>query len=271
MIALRYQYFVSLLLLAIIFLACEEQTSLELDIADEQLLVVDAIITNQKINQQVKLTLSLSDINANPDPVSNAEVIVEGAGQIYHFIEEIDMPGTYKSERQFAAALNVEYHLEINWDGSIYKASNQMIEVIPFVPLTFKKIKGDSLAIGQVAELFVPNEQAMYEIDIDWTHIVDSVDSKAKLFFYTFNSIDVSELLRPVREEIVFPKNSIVIEKKFSLNPEFASFYRALLLETDWQGGVFDEASSSLPTNITNGGIGFFGVSAVLIDTIIAQ
>ena len=42
-------------------------------------------------------------------------------------------------------------------------------------------------------------------------------------------------------------------------------------METEWQGGVYDENSASLPTNISNGGLGFFGVSAVLSDTLLAE
>ena len=46
---------------------------------------------------------------------------------------------------------------------------------------------------------------------------------------------------------------------------------RALLMEAEWQGGVLDEASGSLPTNISSGGLGFFAVCAVLSDTLVAQ
>ena len=50
-----------------------------------------------------------------------------------------------------------------------------------------------------------------------------------------------------------------------------ANYFRSMLMEIEWQGGIFDETPSSLPTNISNGGLGFFGVSAVLSDTLIAQ
>ena len=51
----------------------------------------------------------------------------------------------------------------------------------------------------------------------------------------------------------------------------FAAYLRALLMETEWQGGAFDEASANLPTNITNGGLGYFAVCGVLADTLVAE
>ena len=139
--------------------------------------------------------------------------------------------------------------------------------------MTFKPYGGtDSLVVvDEVAPLYAPDEQAVYEINIDWSHLTSEEPNHAKLFFYTFSTVDVNELFKPPQENVPFPKGSIVIETKYSLNDEFAAFYRALAMETEWQGGVYDENSSSLPTNISNGAHGFFGVSAVLSDTLVAE
>jgi hypothetical protein len=146
-----------------------------------------------------------------------------------------------------------------------------MIPVYPFNRMTFNPYGNDSLTVGNVAPIYSPNEQAMYEINIDWSHLTDVQPNHAKLFYYTFSTVDVNQLFRPEKETVPFPKGSFVIEKKHSLNDDFAAFYRALAMEANWQGGVFDENSSSLPTNLSNGAVGFFGVSMVLSDTLIAQ
>jgi hypothetical protein len=199
-------------------------------------------------------------------------VVGDNGQNSLNFFEDQNEAGKYLSEQPFAAQLNQTYHLEIQWNGQTYHAENEMVPVYPFNKMTFNAYgQKDSLTIGEVAPFYSPNEQAMYEINIDWSHLTNSDSSSAKLFFYTFNTIDASELFRPEKETIVFPKGSIVIEKKHSLNDDFAAFYRALAMETDWQGGVYDENSASLPTNISNGAVGFFGVSAVLVDTLIAE
>ena len=148
-----------------------------------------------------------------------------------------------------------------------------MIAVQPLNQLTFNAYGNtDSLTLGEVAPLYSPYEQAMYEINIDWSHLSAVEPNRAKLFFYTFSTVDIPELFPPEKETVVFPKGSIVIEKKHSLNDDFAAFYRALALETDWHWqGFYDENSASLPTNLNNGALGFFGVAAVLSDTLVAE
>ncbi|MBK7335157.1 MAG: DUF4249 family protein [Saprospirales bacterium] len=252
--------------------SCEEPTDWQFQPLENGALVVEAIITNELKNQEILLSLSYDDLNGQPAPATGAELRVAGGGETYLFQEVPGQPGRYLSEEAFAAKLVINYTLDIQWNGGNYLATNRMVPVYPMKRLDFLPYGAtDSLVIGEVAPIYLPYEQAMYEIDIDWTHLVNSDSARAKMFFYTFRTLDVNELFRPPRETVVFPKGSIVIERKHSLNPDFAAFQRALAMETEWQGGVFDEASSSLPTNISNGGHGFFGVCAVISDTLIAE
>jgi uncharacterized protein DUF4249 len=265
------RYFSGILFLCLLS-SCEEQTDWDFHPLENGALAVEAIVTDEFKKHEIWLSLSYNDLKSSPLPATGAEVHLIGGGEFRNFIEDANTPGKYVSEEAFSAQLNIFYTLEIEWNGATYHAQNKMVQVIPFVKMTFKTMGGtDSLSIGEVAPMFSPHEQAMYEIDIDWTHLANADSARAKLFFYTFNSLDVNELFRPPKETVVFPKGSIVIEKKYSLNPEFAAYLRALLMETEWQGGVFDEASASLPANISNGGLGFFGVCAVLTDTLIAE
>ena len=129
----------------------------------------------------------------------------------------------------------------------------------------------DSFSIKEVGPLYSLDEQAMYQVDIDWNHIIPSDTSRARQFFYTLGTVDANGLFRPFKEKVIFPKGSIIIRKKFALNADFAAYIRTLLMETEWQGGIYDENSSSLPTNVSNGGLGFFGVCSVLGDTLVAE
>ncbi len=253
-------------------LGCEEQVDWAFQPQENGALVVDAIITNEFKQQEVRLSLSFNELNGRPEPANGAEVVISDGQNSATLIEDISEPGRYFSGPAFAAQQNRVYKIDIQYEGLNYEAENKMIPVYPFGKMTFNAVgQTDSLTIGEVAPLYSQYEQAMYEIDIDWSHLTGSDSSRAKLFFYTFSTVDVNELFKPARETVVFPKGSIVIEKKHSLNDDFAAFYRALAMETDWQGGVYDENSASLPTNISNGGVGFFGVSAVLVDTLIAE
>ncbi len=251
--------------------ACEEQTDWNFQSLENGALVVEAIITDEFKRQEVLLSLSTSGLNDEAPPVSSAEVRVVGEGKTFFFREDFMRPGRYVSEKIFPAQSGVVYTLEIDWNGTTYLAEAEMADILPFERMTFQPAGTDSLSIKEVAPLYLPHEQAMYEVDLFWAHLANEESARAKLFFYTFNTIDINELFRPSQETVVFPKGSIVREKKYSLHPEFAAYLRALLMETEWQGGVFDEASGSLPTNISKGGLGFFAVCAVLNKTFIAE
>lgn len=267
----RYQpYFVGLFFLFGL-LSCEEAVDWEFQPDENDFLVIESIITDELKFQEVKLSLPFADLNDLPIPVSGAEVVLNDGQQDILFLEANNQPGRYLSEQAFAAKMQNNYRLEIGWEGQTLHAENQMVEILPFGPIKYKTVGTDSLSIEEVAPLYALNEQAMYEVDIDWTHLIPSNTSQAKQFFYTLSTVDVNELFRPPKEVVVFPKGSIIIEKKYALNPEFAAYIRSFLMETEWQGGIYDENSSSLPTNISNGGVGFFAVAAVLTDTLIAE
>ena len=115
----------------------------------------------------------------------------------------------------------------------------------------------------------------MYEADISWGHLpVYASDSltKARLTFYTLNTIDVSYIIFPQdKEEVYFPYGSIAILNKYSLTDEYAAYLRALLAETEWQGSIFEDARGNLPSNISNGGLGYFSACSVIADTVVVE
>jgi hypothetical protein len=83
-------------------------------------------------------------------------------------------------------------------------------------------------------------------------------------------TLDVSQMFAPAMETVLFPKGTIITEKRYSLSTQHAAFIRALLAETNFQGGLFNSVPSNLPVNLSNNGIGFFGASAVTIKTRVA-
>ena len=263
-------YFLAFLFLGL-FSSCEEQTDWNFQSLENGILVVEAIITNELKTQEVLLSISTNDLNDEVLPAVDAEVRLIGGGKTFGFQADLNHPGSYFSTQVFSARLFINYTLEIVWNGKTYLSESQMTPVLPFPKPTFKAVGIDSLSIGEVAPLYLPHEQAMYEINVDWSHLVDSEPARAKLFFYTLKTIDISELFRPDKASVAFPKGSLLTEKKYGLNPEFAAYLRALLMETEWQGGVFDEASGSLPTNISNGALGFFAICAVRSNTFVAE
>lgn len=252
--------------------SCEEFTTWDLDLDAEKQLVVEALLTDENTKQEIRLSQSFNELNGEALPVEDAIVYVEANGVIYPFSPMASDPGLYLSENPFAVRRNLTYSLNINWQGKLYDASSKLSSVGPIPTISFfEDSNTDSLQLAEIGGLFNLNEQSMYEVNISWDHLTNIAPTEARLFFYSFNSLHISEFIRPEKAKVVFPKGSIVEVRKFGLNDDFAVYLRALAIETEWNGSVFYGQSDNLPTNISNEGIGFFSTCAVVVDTVVAE
>lgn len=252
-----YCFFIMLFLVS----ACETPIDKTLDPGDNNKLVVEGIITDENTVQKIRLSQSYSDPNQTPVQVSDAKVFIFFDNNFYEFIHDDNELGVYKSQADFAASENLEYQLRIEWNSQEYLSSAKMGEVNPINDFPFRQLAGkDSFEIDGPSILYQPDERAYYEVDLDWRHLIPGDSSQARLYFYSFSTIDPGTLIRAEKEKIIFPKGTIARIKKYGLTDAFTDYLRALAKETEWNGGILDEISSSLPTNISNEGIGFFAV-----------
>jgi uncharacterized protein DUF4249 len=262
----------SILLYAISFLACREAIDWDLKPGENGHLVVDAVLTNKFGFQEIKLSKSYDGLNDETPTINDANISVEVNGFSYRFFADNLIAGCYKSEIPFAILNNLEYKLNIEWQDELYESSSFLSRVAPIPEITFQPVGNTgNLTFNDAPFLYNANQQAMYEMDIDWSHLSTDSITKARIIFYTFSSLEESQLVRPDFEDIIFPTGSIVTIKKFGLNDDFANYLRSLAIETDWNGGAFYSAPSGLPTNISNNGLGFFSTCAVVSDTLIAE
>jgi len=266
-----------LIILLLILFSCEEKTDFELHPAPTNTLVIDARLTNENKQQEIRLSKTYLSPSGEAEPVSGAEIWVTFNGSQVNFIEESVTPGLYKTAEAVATAINTLYHLHVAYENKVYEAETYMIPVANPNPITFSPATQTGLyRINWNNGQYSQSEEAMYEADIHWEHLLpqaieDSL-TRARLLFYTLSTIDVSYLIFPQnKEEVLFPAGAIAVLKKYSVTPAYGDFLRALLAETEWQGSLFEEARGNLPTNISNGGLGYFSASSVIVDTVVVQ
>ena len=143
--------------------------------------------------------------------------------------------------------------------------------------LSFTQVNDTGLFfINSETAVLNPEEAAMYEISIDWSHLpaygsLPKDSTSAKQYFYSLTTLDVNQIFLPENERVFFPKGSILIHKKYSLTADHEKFIRSLLIETQWNGGNFDIEEGNIYTNLSDGALGFFGACSVISDTLIVE
>ncbi|MHC1775578.1 MAG: DUF4249 family protein [Lentimicrobium sp.] len=259
------------------FSACEQQADWPLDEFSGDYIVVDGNITNEVKVQEIRLLKPMIHPNDEPETVGGADVIVSTDENVYTFTEDPARPGVYQSEEVFGGKAGKTYSLLINHDNRIISAKATMVQATDFIFLRYLRQNNTKLfRIVWVANPYNAKRPAMYEILLDWSSVpgyenADPESTKARLLYYTLPTLDVSQIFAPTMETVLFPPGTLITEKRYSLAPAHAEFIRALLSETNWQGGLFNSAAANLPTNLSDHATGFFGACAVTTKTDVAR
>ncbi|HSG67903.1 MAG TPA: DUF4249 family protein [Bacteroidales bacterium] len=249
--------------------ACAKQADWEVPENSESMLVVESTLTNEPKKQDVYLHYNIHDLNDEPLPLSGASVIINDEDSTWQLDEDPLSPGKYSSKTNIVARLGQNYSLLILFDEKIYSSQAEMAPGKTFSELLYSKNADDDLYhIDYVASAFESEDPAMWEVLLDWSMVPgyensDPAETRKRLLFYTLTTLDVSQVFAPVVEDVTFPAGTLIEQKRYSLTPGHADFVRSLLLETSWQGGVFPTDPANVPTNISAGGLGYFGVCAV--------
>jgi hypothetical protein len=259
--------------LSCLIAGCETSTEWTIPNAQPLRLVVQAILTNELRTQEILLSTTYTDLNGASQPVEDAMIIVRAGGTTYRFQPDALTPGRYASEIAFAVVPQLQYELAIDWESIVYTASSVLSEVAPIPDILFNRV--DTLGHFTVSDYVVPvyhqSQQAMYQIDLDWSHLEPQGQNVARLFYYTFSSLHISVFIRPEREDVIFPMGTIARITKYGLDDGFADYLRALVIETDWNGNWFYGNPENQPANLSGGAIGYFAACAVVKETIIVQ
>ncbi|HOV10658.1 MAG TPA: DUF4249 family protein [Bacteroidales bacterium] len=264
-----------LLLLGLV--SCEKQVDWPVQNDGTAYVVVDGILTNEAKAHPIRLTRSVSALNMPPEAVSGAGVIVSNADSSWFLTEQPGNPGVYCTPANFSAKVGVLYTLLVSIDGSVYTAKSRMVPNTPLILARYARSASENLfRITWVANAYNAAHPAMYELLLDWSQVpgyesLDPDNCRARLFYYSLPTIDVSQVFAPEMEKVLFPAGTKIIERKYSLNPEYVEFLRALISETNWKGGLFDSAPANVPTNLSSGATGFFAACHVITDSLIVQ
>jgi len=260
------------LILIIMITSCEEKINWETNSGQITRLVVDGIITNERIRQQVSLFLPVKNLNETPYPVSGALVVITDQEDFYLLSEEPGIPGTYLTEDTVQGVLGKVYTLYIRIREYEFFANSYMVPVGLLQKPNILPCDLNDQYFHLLPES--AGDPFMMHIYIDWkntSYCSDDMSCHARINHYHLNSIDVNEFFKPEKETVCFPLGTRIIRRKFSLNPEHQQFVRSMLMETEWRGGIFDVQQGNVITNLSQGAIGYFAASTVVTDTTLVE
>lgn len=265
-----------ILFLLMCFWSCERQTEWNLDDERLNVIAVESTITTEQKAHAVKIYKPVKKLNETPLPISGANVKISTGSDTFELTESNLNPGVYYTDSTFYAVQGNQYKLSITVNNKEYIATAFTPQAETFSPLIYTATAQKNMyQIVWVAGIYNPTKYAMWEISLDWSDAPgyenkDPELCKARLVYYTLPTLDVGEIFGPKIEKITFPSGTKIIEKRYSLSNEYADYLRAMLSETEWQGGLFDVARSDVPTNLSPGAVGFFSsCSVVSIETMV--
>ncbi|MEI7724062.1 MAG: DUF4249 family protein [Bacteroidota bacterium] len=232
-------------------------------------LIVDAIITDEVKAHCIKLTKPVSELNQAPKPVTGAGVLISNEDSTWQLTENPPNSGVYYTPSWFSTKMQKNYSLLISVEEKVYTAKTTLVRGSVFSELKYSRSDENNLFyVDWVANAFSAEKAAMWELLIDWSRVPgyeqkDSLNTHARMLFYTLPTLDVSEVFAPMMQSVYFPAGTIISERRYSLTPGHAEFIREMLLETNWTGGLFTVAPANVITNMSDGAFGYFGACAV--------
>jgi hypothetical protein len=257
--------------MVLLLTACVRETNWPIPDEPVDLVVVDGMVTDERKMHVISLTRPVNSLNAIPQPISGAALLVSDEDSAWTFSENPSGSGQYVSTLAFLGTAGKNYNLLIYSGDKVFSAGAALVPGRAFAQLRYAKNSGNDLYhIDWVASAFDAEDPAMWEVLLDWTGVpgfenIDPDLCKARLFFYTLPTLDVSEIFAPAVEKVSFPAGTVVTQRRYSVAPDHAEFLRELMLETNWQGGFFNTAPANVHTNLSPGATGYFSASAVTV------
>jgi len=241
-------------LFALFLTACEKEIDVDLDAADQKIVIVGQV-TNEDFQAQVKINRSVPFDEANDFPaVTDAVVtITERIGDVENTITLVQIePGLYKSENPLGQP-GATYTLRVEADGEIYEATSTMPDVVEVTDLYY-----DELFPGSQFVAF-----GFYDVggrkDFYKANLIINDDRKPDIFItddtFTDGQLNTALLGGP---DLDVESGDVVIVEVDHIDEANYNYWYTLSLNVSESTA----APANPDTNLSNGALGYFSAFA---------
>jgi hypothetical protein len=265
---------VSAITLSLSLTSCEEAVKLDLGQTPSRI-TIEGLVTNHAGYQYVKVKRSADFYAAGKTPrVTDANVTVsDNLGNIYTFVHNphnnSDSVGTYIPQTPFIGVIGRTYSLSVDVDGKNYTAKDELFRVTPIDSLTVKineDEEKDPELEGRIYNVLLFTKEPRNEKNFYYFKFFrnDSLTYEDDTDIYFSDDEFLGEKIDGVESPILYSKDDLCRVEMYSTSRIGFVYYNDLsnLLNND-SGGMFGPIPASPRTNLTNGALGFFQVSAV--------
>jgi hypothetical protein len=258
---------------ALVFSSCETTVPLDLTQVEERV-VIEGLVTDHASHNYVKITRSTGFYGTGTtERITDAIVsVVDNDGTMHTFVHNpnghADSTGYYLPDVPFSGVIGKTYKLSALVDGKEYNAEDELIRLVPIDKLTYRvneDEQADPEDEGRFYELLlsVKEPQDTRDYYLFKCYRNDKVEYANETDLYFADDELIGENIDGVPLPVYYAVNDKARVEVLSLSRDAFVFYRDLqkLLAND--GGLFGTPPANPRSNLSNGALGFFQVSAL--------
>jgi hypothetical protein len=262
---------------SLLLFSCEKTVTLDIEESTANL-VIEAQVTDLADHNYVKISRTNAFYDTGETPrVENATVTVEDSdGNIFTFSHDADSAGFYFPETPFAGEIGKSYKLRVLVDGIEYTAQDELVRLVPIEKLEYRinpDEQNDPEVPGRFYELLLsvvePKDTKDYYLFKSYRN--DTITYQNETDIYYSDDELIGEKLDGIPMPVYYSKGDLARVEVFSLSRDAFVFYRDLQKLLNNDGGLFGTPPANPRTNISNGALGFFQVSAVQMGELVIE
>jgi hypothetical protein len=265
------KYILPILVFATMLMSCEETVKLDLK-QTPPTVVIEGQVTNRVGLQSVKVSMTADFYSTTKTPrVTTAVVTVKDEFPFVHNPNNVsDLDGLYlPQDENFVGEIGRKYTLTVVVNGKTYTATDDLAPVIPIDSLKYRLNEDeaeDPKDFGKAHEVLIfarePQDQINYYLFKFYRN--DSLKYYNDTDIYFSNDEYLAEKIDGIETPIYYAPGDEARVEAYSISRAGYVFYYDLssILNND-AGGMFGPVPASPRTNLSNGALGFFQVSAV--------
>lgn len=261
-------------------MACEDVIELDLPATDPRL-VVEGWLTNEPVEQEVRLSLSAPYFeNAELPAVSGARVVLfDGQNPVDTFAEKSDSPGFYSSDFNLQAGGLYSVYI---WspDGKEYQSVPQILEPVPAIDSIYAVFKEESPFDDEGYYVTInTREPAGIGDHYRWRQYINGEfqNGPFDLNYASDEFADGNPILDfEVATQPAQVGDTVRIDQ-MTISREAFEYLQQVQQQTAFVGSLFDTPPAPIPGNIRNLNdpedqpLGFLGISGLTFAEIVIE